>query len=289
MHNIKNRQVELKTQTQDLAQQAQGSLTTNPAKPLIAEQALSLIEHMQQNGENPDYHQKLRLGLIDSINVALVHIFTIHATGHNASTQSVPYSVIEYTATEEPFSIRLYPYAAIPGTQGNGLTPYNLELTEALDDFTEKIADVLDRMEDEDEEGMGLDVSSMADAPTYEPVGVSRGLNNVLKLDFDDALQAIAFLEALSERLDIGNMDYTPEAQEEEAPSSLDEPHRTPDHEDLQFIPAGIYATPHEAFARSIRAQADPRAIPESLDRMMAIAMEIEGISAEMPSAYNLQ
>lgn len=276
----------MKTQTQKSAPQAQGSITANPPETLIAEQALSLIEHMQQNGENPDYHQKLRLGLIDSINVALVHIFTIHATGSNASEQFVPYSVIEYTATEEPFSVRLYPYTVIPGTQGSGLTPYNLELTEALDDFTDKIQDALDLMDNEDDEGLGLKIEDMEDAPRYEPVAVSRGLHGVLKLDFDDALQAIAFLDALSETLQIGNLDDSPENGED--PGNLSEL-LSEGHSNLQYIPAGIYASELEAFARSIRTQTDPRSIPESLDRMMAVAMEIEGISADMPSAYNLQ
>lgn len=253
---------------------------------MIAEHALSLITHMEQCGETPTYHQKLRLGLIDSINVALVHIFTIHATGSNNQTQYVPHSVVEYSPTDEAFSVRLYPHT-LNSSSHEGQIPHNLEITEALDDFTERLDTVLELMEREDEEGMGLDVGMMEDAPNYTPVIISRGSNNLLKIDFDDALQAIAFLEALVETLEIDTIDHHPQRSLtglKDAGASFE-----PDENAFRNIPAGIYASPFEAFARSADAQQHPRTIYESLERLSAIAMEIEGLSAEMPSAYNLQ
>lgn len=241
---------------------------------------------MEQSGETPTYHQKLRLGLIDSINVALVHIFTIHATGSNDQTQHVPHSVVEYSPTDEAFSVRLYPYTISPALTAEQM-PHNLEITEALDDFTERLDTVLELMEREDEEGMGLDVGMMEDAPNYTPVIISRGSNNLLKIDFDDTLQAIAFLEALVETLEIDTIDHHPQRPHDQLKAAGAT--FAPDEQNLRHIPAGIYASPLEAFARSADAQQHPRTIYESLERLSAIAMEIEGLSAEMPSAYNLQ
>lgn len=154
--------------------------------------------------------------------------------------------------------------------------------------ISEKALSLIEHMQQNgDDEGLGLEVKDIEDAPNYEPVKASRGLNGFLQLDFDDALQAIAFLDALTETLQIGNLDDNPDSGE--GIGNLSVLLSGQSLNDLQYVPAGIYSSPLEAFARSIRSLTDPRSIPESLDRMMAVAMEIEGISAEIPSAYNLQ